>query len=74
MEEKLKDPIEGVDFSMWERLYGRELVYSEKQEIKNNLCNFARTLIKADLQRRERDLEKHRKSVRSLLGSDEKST
>ncbi len=59
---------------MWERLYGRELNYLEKLEIKINLVDFAKALIKGDLENRERKLKEYRESVRSLLGSDEKST
>ncbi len=69
-----KDSIEGIDFSIWEKLYGRELRDVEKLEIKTKLSDFARTLIKADLQRREKDLEIYRKSVRSLLISDGANT
>jgi len=69
-----KSSIEEIDFSLWEKLYGRPLDYFEKLEIKTNLLGFTKVLIEEDLRQREVELAKYREEVRVLLGSKPTTT
>ncbi len=57
-----KDDIRGINFEMWERLYGRSLSESEKIEIKLNMVDFFTTLIEAS----DGCVDGHKKNKRSF--------
>ncbi len=55
--------LKDVDFSLWEKRYGRSLSEEERREIVTNLGGFFRILIQSDLSEKK---QKHQKEIQDL--------